>query len=137
MTAPQQRTVTEQVAAVSTAGSSDTTNIAEAPYAGKVSAVGYVADSTLTGANTNTRSVTLVNKGQTGAGSTVVATLTFNSGTNATAADEVTVPLSGTAANLVVASGDVLQWQSTAVGTGLADPGGLVRVQIDRGDVSS
>jgi hypothetical protein len=32
----------------------------------------------------------------------------------------------------VVAAGDVLEWQSTHVGTGITDPGGLVKVTIDR-----
>jgi len=71
-----------------------------------------------------------VNKGSTGAGNTVVATIQYNSGVNATAADENTVTLSGTPANLNLTAGDILQWQSTAVGTGIADPGGLVCVTV-------
>ena len=46
--------------------------------------------------------------------------------------DEKTIPLSGTAANLNVAAGDVLAWQSDSVGTGLADPGGLVTIAFGR-----
>jgi hypothetical protein len=46
--------------------------------------------------------------------------------------DETAIPLSGTPANLVVAAGDELQWQSTHVGTGIADPGGRVEVTFNR-----
>lgn len=124
--------VAQQAAAgpVSTVGNSLNTNLFIAKRAGTVSAVTYSTVTAITGANTNTRSVSLVNKGQAGAGTTVIATLQFNSGVNTTASDEKTITLSSTAADLVVAAGDVLQWQSTAVGTGIADPGGLVSVTI-------
>ena len=51
---------------------------------------------------------------------------------NAVAFDEKAITLSVTAADLVVAAGDVLAWVSTAVtgGGGLVDPGGLVQVEI-------
>jgi hypothetical protein len=52
-------------------------------------------------------------------------------GVNAVAFDEKAITLSATASDLVVAAGDVLVWVSTAVGgTGLADPGGQVQVEI-------
>jgi hypothetical protein len=111
-----------------TAGSDLNTQFYVSPRAATVSSVSYVPVTTITGANTNTRSVSLVNLGQAGAGTTVVATLQFNSGVNATAGIAKTITLSGTAANLVLAAGDVLQWQSTHVGTGIADPGGLVAI---------
>lgn len=117
---------------VATVGNSDSDEIAIAEYNGTVTAVTYTPDTTITGAATNNRTVQLVNKGQTGAGSTVIASLNFASGTNATAGDEKTITLSGTPANLNVVAGDVLEWQSNAVGTGIADPGGLVKVTIDR-----
>jgi hypothetical protein len=44
-------------------------------------------------------------------------------GTNATRGDEKTITLSGTAANLVVAAGDVLEWQSVAHRHGHRRPG--------------
>ncbi len=124
--APSRQAVVQAAAT----GADLNTNVLVCPQAGTVTAVTYTPVSTITGADTNTRSVTLVNKGQNGAGTTVVATLQFNSGVNATGSDEKTITLSATAANLVVAAGDVLQWQSTHVGTGLADPGGLVALAI-------
>lgn len=130
MTAPFSAAVTVPVQPVATAGNSLNTVAFVCPRAGTVTAVTYTTVTAITGANTNTRSVTLVNKGQSGAGSTVIATLQFDSGVNTVAGDEKTITLSGTPANLVVAAGDVLQWQSAAVGTGIADPGGLVSVTI-------
>ncbi len=128
MTAPfgNQRQVV--VAPQSTAGSNLNTNVFIAPSDLTVTAVTYAPVTAITGANTNTRSVSLVNKGAAGAGTTVIATIQYNSGVNAAAADENTVTLSGTPASLVVTAGDLLQWQSTAVGTGIADPGGLINI---------
>jgi hypothetical protein len=101
-----------------------------APFAGTVQAVNYVPTATLTGANTNSRTVSLINTGQAGAGSTVMATVAFTTGVNAPADQAKVITLSGTAANLDFAAGDVLVWRSTAVGTGLADPGGLVDLTV-------
>lgn len=131
MTAPLTRVIEEGVPAAATAASDDTL-IGQAPFAATVTAVEYVPEAAITGAATNTRRVELVNKGQAGTGTTAVASLQFDSGTNATANNEVAVTLSGTAANLVLAAGDTLQWRSIAVGTGLADPGGVARVTLSR-----
>lgn len=132
MTAPLIRVIEEGVPAAATAASDDTL-LGQAPFAGTVTSVLYVPEAAITGAATNNRTVSLVNKGQDGTGTAIVATLTFASGTNAAANNEVTVPLSGTAADLVIADGDTLQWRSVANGTGLADPGGVARVSVSRG----
>lgn len=132
MSAPLQKVIEADVPAVSTAGNSDDTVIGQAPFACTVTDVEYVPESAITGAATNNRTVSLVNKGQDGSGSTVVATLTFGSGTNAAANDDTTVTLSATAANKVLAAGDTLQWRSVANGTGIADPGGLARITLSR-----
>lgn len=130
MTAPFGGSRQVVVQPVATAGNSLNTNVYICPSDSTVSAVTYSTVTAITGANTNTRSVTLVNKGQTGAGTTVMATLQFDSGVNTTASDEKTITLSATPANLNVVAGDLLQWQSTAVGTGIADPGGLINVTM-------
>lgn len=102
-----------------------------APIAGSVSRVAYAPVALITGVATNNRTIQLVNRGQDGSGATVVATLTFGAGTNAAAFDETPLTLQA-AANLVVAEGDVLEFRSSANGTGLADPGGLVTIEINR-----
>lgn len=131
-TAPYLHRMEAVVPGMATAGTDDSVTLGRAPFAGTVSSVTYTPDAAITGANTNTRAVRLRNRGQAGAGTTIVAELQFDAGVNATAFDEKVIPLSGTAANLVVAEGDILEWFSDAVGTGLADPGGLARVEISR-----
>lgn len=111
-------------------GSDDNTVALVAPFAGAVEAVEYVPKATLTGADTNSRTCSLINKGQAGAGSTSVAAKAFVSGVNAPAFDSTEITLSGTEANLNVAAGDVLAWNSAKVATGLADPGGMVRITV-------
>ena len=86
----------------------------------------------MTGAATNNRTLNLINKGPTGALSTVVATLNYANAVNTTAWNTQAIALSGTPANLVVAAGDVLQWQSLHIGTGIVYPGGEVQVQVSR-----
>ncbi len=110
----------------------DTFMLGEAPYAGTVTEVTFTADATLTGAATNHRALRLINRGQTGAGTAIVAELAFDNGINATAGDERAITLSGTPANLVLAEGDILALFSDSIGTGLADPGGLVQVKVSR-----
>lgn len=132
MTAPLVRVIEQDVPAVSTAGNSDDSVIAQAQLTGVVTAVEYVPEAAITGAATNNRTVSLVNKGQAGTGTTTIATLTFGSGTNATANNEVALTLSSTAADLVVTAGDTLLWRSVANGTGIADPGGIARVTVSR-----
>lgn len=128
MTAPFGAAHQVPVQPQATAGSDLNTNVYVVPRDGTVSAVTYATVTAITGANTNTRSVSLVNKGTDGSGTTVIATLQFNSGVNTTAAVPKTITLSATASDLNVTAGQVLQWQSTHVGTGIADPGGLVAI---------
>lgn len=104
-----------------------------APYAGTLSAAKYVADTTLTGANTESRTAQVINKGQTGVGTTVMASKAFTSGVNAAAFDETALTLSSTASDLAIAAGDVIAFKSLHVGsTGLADPGGSVELVVTR-----
>lgn len=108
------------------------TNIIVAPFAGTVTAVTYVTEDDITGADTNSRTVTLVNKGSDGTGTAAVATLAFVDTVDAGADEATTITVTTDAEDKVVAAGDVLQWSSTAPGDGLADPGGLVVVTIQR-----
>ena len=126
-------TFTEDVPAVTILADNNAV-ICEAPYAGTVSAVEYIAIAAVTGAaSPASRTLSLINKGQAGAGTTAVATLALVSAVNLVAFDAKTITLSSTAADLVVAAGDVLVWNSLHVGgTGLVDPGGTVVVQITR-----
>jgi hypothetical protein len=97
-----------------------------------VTKISYTPNANITGVNTDTRKIAVVNKALDGSGTTEVGALQFNSAVNATAYDEKAVTLSGTAANLVVAEGDILLFASTVVGNGLADPGGHVILEFTR-----
>ena len=120
------------VPAVGTAGNDADTPVFVAPFDCTVTAVTYVPAATITGAATNNRTLNLRNKAQDGTGTVVVATLNFGNGTNAAAFDEKAITLSGTAANLDLVAGDVLALQSLHIGTGITDPGGLLRVSAVR-----
>jgi hypothetical protein len=91
----------------------------------------YIPNAAITGANTNTRRLRVINRGQDGTGTTVVAELQFNAGVNAAAGDERALTLQA-AGTLELATGDVLALESAAVGTGIADPGGVVQVVAGR-----
>lgn len=104
-----------------------------APFAGVVSAASIFASAAITGADTESRTIQLHNRGQAGAGTTLVASKAFVSGVNAAADDETALTLSATPADLVVAAGDVLEFTSLHVGsTGLAAPKLLGRVTFSR-----
>lgn len=136
---PLVQTFFETVGAVA-AGSDLETPVCAAPFAGTVTSVTYIPRTTLTGANTDSRTLSLINKGQSGSGTASVAAKAFTSGVNAAANDETALTLDTTDAtsdgiyeNRVVAEGDVLTFKSLHVGsTGLADPGGTVKVVISR-----
>jgi len=113
-------------------GADDNVTVCRAPYAGIVSAVTYCPKAAITGADTNSRTLSVINKGLTGVGATSVASKAFTNGVNAPAFDETAITLSGTPANLVVAEGDILVFNSLHILTGIADPGGTVFVDIAR-----
>src|SRR5688572_17408814 len=105
--APVVKTETATVEAAAAAADSSGAYVI-APFAGVVTAAAVIAAAALTGANTESRTVQLHNRGQAGSGTTLVASKAFVSGVNAAADDETALTLSATAADLVVAEGDVL-----------------------------
>jgi hypothetical protein len=132
-TSPQIQKFQVNVANVA-AGADLETKIGESPFAGHVTRVAYIPASTLTGANTDSRTLQLFNRGTGGAGTTKVAEKAYTAGVNAAADDDNAVTIIVAASADVVAQGDVLEWKSLHVGaTGLADPGGEVVVEISRG----
>lgn len=114
-------------------GADATTIVFRAPYACTLAAVRYIPNAALTGAATNNRTHNLYNR-STGAGVVVMATLNYASGVNLVDNVSKVIPLSATAANLEMAAGDVLEFESLHVGTGLADPGGLLELDYVRAD---
>lgn len=110
-----------------------TEEIAVTPWQALVTGVSYTPDGPITGAATNNRLFNVVNRTQAGQ---VVASVTLVAGTNLVAGVPLALTLSGTAANVACAANDVLEFDSTHQGTGLADPGGLVSVTFAKNDTS-
>lgn len=132
--APLLRTLEAFVPAQGTANATQDQVIGEAPYAGTVTEVTIIPEAAVTAHGTNYRTFRVVNKGQAGAGTTVVATFATDTVTtdDLAAFDEKTIPLSGTAANLVVAEGDVLVADETVAAAGVAHGGYTIKVTISR-----
>jgi hypothetical protein len=104
-----------------------------APFAGVVTKVSYTPTEAVTGKATNYRTISATNKGKAGAGTNIVASLALSAAERSLVAlEENAITLSGEAAKLVVAEGDVITFGSVHTGEGLADPGGLVAVTIAR-----
>lgn len=132
-TAPLVNTKQANAAAVAAAADLET-KLGEAPFAGTVTRVAYVPAATITGANTESRTLQLFNRGTDGSGTVKVAELAMVSAVNAAADDARAITIITAVSANVVAAGDVLEWKSLHVGaTGLADPGGLVIVEVTRG----
>lgn len=102
----------------------------ECPFAGKIESVSYIPNAAFAGADTNTRKFSLVNRGTDGLGNVLAANLQMNNAINFVAKDKAVITLSGTTANLNVLAGDVLEFQSFHVGTGIIDSGGLVIITL-------
>lgn len=115
-----------------TIAADDTFVLGPAPFTGKITAVTYTPEAASTGDNTNKRTYTLVNKGASGAGTTVMATLDLITGVDLVAFDEKSATLSVVANAINFTAGDVLAWVSTHVASGLVDPGGTVKVVGNR-----
>lgn len=129
--APLTRTAEGTFPAATIAANQDTV-ITEAPFAGTVTKVAIVPEAAVTGDNTNTRTFTLVNKGQAGAGTTVVATLALTTGVNLVAFDEKLFTLSAVANATTVAAGDVLLLNEVVTASGLAHTGGRCIIEFTR-----
>jgi hypothetical protein len=92
---PLVRSLTADAPAVA-ANADKTTILGEAPFDGVVTAVSFMASAVLTGADTESRTLSIVNKGQAGSGTDEIAAKAFISGVNAPAADETALNLAGT-----------------------------------------
>jgi hypothetical protein len=113
-----------------TAGTPDENALDRAPFRGVITAVEFIPSAAITGAATNNFTLNIRNRGTAGVGTVVPATITFAAGVNAVAQAPITVPVSGTPANLALAAGDVLTVEKAVNGTGLACPDGIVVVHM-------
>lgn len=108
------------------------TVIGEIDEAGSIYDASFVPLADYTGAATNYRKYEIINKGQDGNGAVVLATLDLAAATSMSDFDEKPFVLTSTLADRNVVAGDQIVLNSTSPGTGLADPGGKVKVTIQR-----
>lgn len=113
-----------------TAGTEKEVAIGTAPFRSKVTAAYWIPSAAVTGDNTNYFSLTILNRGAAGAGNTVVATIDFITNEDAVAQTPVAITLSATAANLLLAEGDILTVEKSVTALGLACPDGAVVVTL-------
>lgn len=130
-TAPLAGKLSADVPAAGAAVAQDTV-VGEAPFALTVTGVSFTSEAAVTGATATARTFTLVNKGQAGAGSTVVATLALIDTVDLVAYDEKAFTLSVVAGATTVAAGDVLELHEVVAGAGTAHSGGQVQVDYTR-----
>lgn len=130
-TAPLAGKLTADIPPAIAAAAQDTV-IGEAPYALTVTAVTFTPAADITGATATKRTLTVINKGLDGNGTTVVATLDFITSTNAADYDETPFTLSVVAGALNVAAGAILELHETVASTGTANPGGTLAVDFTR-----
>jgi len=137
-----ERTLTAIIPAAAAGADTETIlgTVTDRAYA--IAAVRYHPVSVVTGVSTNTRKIEVWNRGAGGAGTSVLASKQFDSGVNAPALADTPITVTsagsaggqgGTAANpgaVAVQPGDTLTVRSIHVGTGLADPGGTVEVDL-------
>lgn len=134
-TAPLLRSISAEVPAQGTAGTVQDFVIGEAPYAGTVTEVTIIPEAAVTANATNYRTFRVVNKGQAGAGTTVVASFATDTVTtdDLAAFDEKALTLSVVAGATTVAEGDVLVADETITAAGVAHGGYTIQVTISRG----
>lgn len=130
-TAPLIRRLQTTLPALGAAVAGDQT-LGEAPFAATLTSASITPEAAITGDNTNTRTLTIVNKGAAGVGTTVMATLAFTTGNNGVAFDEKQFVLSVVANATSVAEGDIIAVVEAVAGSGLANPGGLVQIELTR-----
>ena len=115
---PGNHVATFPVPAHAAATATEVVNIFRAPFACKIVSVELIPDAAITGADTNSTNVNLLNAGTAGTGTTELGNIDFASGTDAAAG--VAQDLYRPATALSVASGVILQVQIEKVSSGLA-----------------
>lgn len=101
-----------------------------APYACRIKAVGFIPAAAVTGANTNTTHLNVINKGAAGSGTTEIGNYDLTSGNNLAATDVYWI---ATGLTTAMAEDDVLALTAEKVGTGLDVPAGTFVIVYDGG----
>lgn len=110
-----------------TAGTADEFSGMVAPFDLKITGVKWIPAAAVVADPVNNFTLNLRNRGAAGAGTALPASRSY-AATNSTAFVGETMTLSGAAADLLVAAGDVLTVSKVNGGTGLAMPDGVVQI---------
>jgi hypothetical protein len=99
---------------------------------GAIVAVTISPDTAMAGVDTNSATLSLINKGQTGGDTRVVATRALTNTVNLVAFDEFSLTVSTTPATVAVVKGDILALSHIKVGSNVAvtTPESIVKVSI-------
>lgn len=108
--------------AATTATGTTAAVLARAPFRSTVVGVYVIPTANVTGHTTDNATITVLNKGDDGDGTTVVASLALADGVAMTDFNEAAVTLSTTAASLDLDEGDVLSFGVAKGGAGLVIP---------------
>lgn len=116
-----------------TAATDENFEVGEVQYDATVTEAAIIPAAALTAADTTTRTFTLTNKGSTGVGTTVIATLVTDvAGGNWVANDEKLMTLTATVADRNVSANDVLAIVETHGSTGATHPAFEISVKGTR-----
>lgn len=126
---PTTRVASARLAAVS-AGSTGEWAVFKAPEACEITAAYIVVDSAITGTDTNYMTLSIVDKGDDGSGTTAIASVDFTAGTDAAAFDATSLGTLGSAKTL--AAGDVVSFKKAEAGTGMDMPNLLVVIEYKK-----
>ncbi len=97
----------------------------------KITAAGYIADTDVTGADTNNMALQFQNRGTLGTGTTGITDVkTYDSGTDLVDFVEDALTLSTTAADLLVDIDETVALDKTENGTGAALPAGVATLKF-------
>ena len=113
------RVAQASIPAQSTANGTLNTTLMKAPFDGTLALASLISSADLTADASHYRTWTLVNKGQDGNGTTVLATLT-SAASGFSDYDERAMTLSATAADLDINEGDIIAMLETVTGNGVA-----------------
>lgn len=131
--APKVNTIQSSVPAQDSAVTVQDEVVGDAPFAGTVDRVTITPEAAVVANDVNNRTFRLINKGQSGAGNTVVASYRSDiAGGSLAAFDEKDLTLSGVAGARTVAEGDVLVMDEIITGTGVAHGGYEVEIDVSR-----
>lgn len=113
------------------ATATETLTVFKTPCRAKLKAVKWIPDTAITGANTNTTHINIINRGTDGTLTTEIANKDWTSGVNTTAFGEVSIYAPAAGSELQVSLNHIISCTFEKVGTGLDLPKGTFVFTFD------